>query len=225
MSDAADRLAKARVGKGYLNPRQAAEANGWPYQTYYTHETGRRDISVEAARRYADAYNVDPAWLLLGDLRFAPAAPDVDATVLSEAIERSEVPVVGTIAPGEWNAHEATTLATAVYNGVLPYGTVAYRVTGDCMDTIIPEGSLVFVAPGDLKSARNGQIVVVLREAPDGTREYTLKVLLRLDNGGIVLIPKSNNAAHLPIIVGDQKDGIVIRLAGIVAAWQSPARY
>ncbi len=222
MTTAAERLIKARTDAGYSNARQAAEANGWPYMSYYTHETGRRDISVDAARRYAEAYGVDAAWLLLGEARYAPKPSNATKDTNKQSA-RTEVHIVGTVAAGVWHEGEAIDGETAVYNGHLPAQTKAYKVQGDSMDEIIPDGSIVFAAPVDMASLAGGSLVIVKRISVDGTYEYTLKELHRTEAGSIVLTPRSRNKEHLPILVDKQSDGATIKLCGKVVAWQTPA--
>lgn len=66
MDTIADRLAAARRLAGFKNPTDAARRFAWKYSTYSGHENGSRNPSRPTAKKYADAYNVDVAWLLYG---------------------------------------------------------------------------------------------------------------------------------------------------------------
>ena len=61
----AGRLALARLNAGYGNSRQAAEAFGWAYTTYYGHENGLRGFR-HRAELYARTFSVDLEWLITG---------------------------------------------------------------------------------------------------------------------------------------------------------------
>jgi hypothetical protein len=64
--EAAKRLVKAREGRGFRNPKDAANYFGWTYETYIQHEQGTRGIT-RAAARYAKAFRVSEGWLLTGE--------------------------------------------------------------------------------------------------------------------------------------------------------------
>ncbi|WP_150523412.1 helix-turn-helix transcriptional regulator [Roseibium sediminis] len=61
------KLQEARVKEGYETATDAARAMGIPIQTYISHENGDRSPRLHSARRYADFFNVDYAWLLSED--------------------------------------------------------------------------------------------------------------------------------------------------------------
>lgn len=71
----ADRLRLARERAGFDSPRAAARARGWNENTYKSHEGGLRGISLDAARRYARAFRVSPAWLYTGEGDVKPTVP------------------------------------------------------------------------------------------------------------------------------------------------------
>lgn len=47
------RLALAREHAGFKSARQAAQAMGWVYATYASHESGLRDFPQKVAEKYA----------------------------------------------------------------------------------------------------------------------------------------------------------------------------
>ena len=61
-----ERLRTARRDAGYASAAAAAKAFGWPIGTYSCHENGSRGIKLDAAKRYARAFGVNPLWLLYG---------------------------------------------------------------------------------------------------------------------------------------------------------------
>lgn len=61
-----DRLRLARRQAGFPSARAAALAHGWTVSTYTGHEGTGNDISVEAAAKYAAAYERSLAWLIAG---------------------------------------------------------------------------------------------------------------------------------------------------------------
>lgn len=64
--EAAKRLEKARVARGFKTSKEAAIYFGWKYDTYAQHENGTRGI-VRAADKYAKAFHVSEGWLLTGE--------------------------------------------------------------------------------------------------------------------------------------------------------------
>lgn len=71
------RLVRARVDAGYISARKAASAMGANYNTYAQHENLTRDISREAAIRYARFFRVSLEWLLTGKGSQKPNRPEV----------------------------------------------------------------------------------------------------------------------------------------------------
>lgn len=63
----AKRLKWAREHRSpYKRPADAADEFGWTKSTYYGHENGGRNLSREAAKRYAAVYKVPWLWLFDG---------------------------------------------------------------------------------------------------------------------------------------------------------------
>lgn len=60
------RLALAREHAGFKSARQAAQAMGWVYATYASHESGLRDFPQKVAEKYARAFRVAPEFLMFG---------------------------------------------------------------------------------------------------------------------------------------------------------------
>lgn len=64
--EAAKRLEKARVERGFRTAREACNYFSWNYNSYAQHENGTRGIG-RMANVYARAYRVSEAWLLTGE--------------------------------------------------------------------------------------------------------------------------------------------------------------
>lgn len=80
------RLRWARDRAGYTSARGAAEAFGWPENTYKSHEYGVRGgegIKIDTLKKYARAFGVSVAWLAtgVGD----PLRPDLSTDELELA--------------------------------------------------------------------------------------------------------------------------------------------
>ncbi|WP_189379559.1 MULTISPECIES: S24 family peptidase [unclassified Mesorhizobium] len=63
----ADRLRMARQKAGYRSAMKAAEMLNVSAGTYGGHENGSRAFDAETVKKYASAFNVRPAWLMLGE--------------------------------------------------------------------------------------------------------------------------------------------------------------
>ncbi|SDH08072.1 LexA family transcriptional regulator [Pelagibacterium luteolum] len=65
--DQHERLKDARIAAGYKTGTDAAQAMKISVATYNAHENGHRGLTLKAAERYADFFNVRESWLLVGD--------------------------------------------------------------------------------------------------------------------------------------------------------------
>lgn len=63
-----DRLKHARMNAGYKTATAAINKLNWNGSTYRAHENGQNNFNVSHAEKYAKAYGVSAAWLLVGDL-------------------------------------------------------------------------------------------------------------------------------------------------------------
>lgn len=175
----AKRLEKARLSKGFQTPREAAKRFGWKYDSYIQHENGTRGIT-RAADRYARAYGVSPGWLLTGeatsDTVMVPFVSWVSAGqfrrqdgVLPSEIEK-HIPVAN-LGRGEW---------------------IALEVTGDSMDRVAPDGSIIVVDCSDDTLVSDRFYVFVL-----DNHEATFKQWRREPRP--MLRPFSTNLDHLAV--------------------------
>lgn len=82
MSEPHERLQQARGNAGYSTATEAAQRRGWTVSTYLGHENGTRGLRAPTAATYAEAFNVEPAWLLYGeasDKEVSPVAGRIQA--------------------------------------------------------------------------------------------------------------------------------------------------
>ena len=92
MTDKASRLRLAREAAGFENAREAADRFGWAYPTYSSHENGSRGIRTDKISEYAQAFRVEPAWLLSGvGPMAAPKGSAQGANRQASSLRESEV--------------------------------------------------------------------------------------------------------------------------------------
>jgi phage repressor protein C with HTH and peptisase S24 domain len=165
-SDSASRLRQAREAAGFKSAAEAIERFRFTASTYMAHENGQNGIRVEPAQAYAQAFGVDPGWLLTG----ASAAPTKNPrgkNPQSGARETRPAPP-GAIYSGErwprdlrvlgmaecgpdgwslWNGEviEMTSRPPNLAGAALAY---AVYVVGDSMEPRYHWGELVYVHPG-----------------------------------------------------------------------------
>ena len=61
------RLRKARFEAGFTTATQAILRYSFIGSTYRAHENGQNRFTIEYAKSYGRAFNVNPSWLLIGD--------------------------------------------------------------------------------------------------------------------------------------------------------------
>lgn len=61
------RLRDARITSGYKTAKAFAVCHKIPVSTYSMHETGRRGLRLEVAKRYCALLNIKLNWLLTGE--------------------------------------------------------------------------------------------------------------------------------------------------------------
>lgn len=212
MSEASNRLKRARERSGYDSAKGAAEAMGVSVPTYIQHENGTRGFPASRAERYARFFRVAPEWLLygkVGDTQAIELGPrlfvkgQVQAGVFKEAWE---------VDPDEWEMFVGRAdVATPLQK------RFGLRVAGQSMDQIYPSGTILECAEYDgNEPIPSGKRVIAIRERVDGTVEATVKELIRDDEGTEWLVPRSNNPAF-QAFRGDQPDSPDIVKVKIVA--------
>lgn len=185
MSDASNRLKRAREKSGYSSAKAAAEAMGVSVPTYIQHENGTRGFPASRAERYGRFFRVAPEWLLygkVGDTQMIELGPRlfvkgaVQAGVFKEAWE---------VDPDEWEMFVGRADVPAPIQR-----RFGLRVVGDSMNLIYPPGTIIeCVSYAGENVIPSGKRVVAIRERVDGTVEATVKELVRDEAGVEWLVP------------------------------------
>jgi SOS-response transcriptional repressor LexA len=144
MEEPKTRLQKARAAAGFESPTDAARAfRDLNKNTLISNENGNRPISRKMALRYADAFGVDPGWLLYGTKDQSITTSDVD------------VPLLSMVSAGNLRfqpAVEKHDIIKHIKVGDLPAGDwIALQVDGDSMNRIAPDGAILVVNRADTR--------------------------------------------------------------------------
>ncbi len=127
------RLQMARSKSGYVSAADAARAFKWSEQTYSCHERGARGLTLNAAEKYALAFNVSAAWLLTGE-------------VSSE--RKNSLHIKGLIGDGGiidtyFEQETAIYLDGLISSFPIPQDAFAFEVTGESMLPRYENGDIV----------------------------------------------------------------------------------
>lgn len=133
------RIARAKLFK---SARAAAGALGLPPATYGAHERaespGGRDFGPDEAKRYGRRFRVTPEWLLTGSTGSTP-----------ESSEPQRIPLLSWVSAG--GLVDASSQIPVEDVPLLAFADLgrgdffALRVTGDSMDRLSPDGSVIVV--------------------------------------------------------------------------------
>jgi len=154
-------------------------------------EAATHSLSATTEAKIAAAFNVKPA-----------AKP-----ALEPISDFNRVPVIGYVQAGVFQ-HGFSQDYPTEFVSVSPdhrypsLPRVAFRVRGDSMDLLYPEGTIVLaVRIGDLARApKTGEKVVVIRQT-NGDQEATIKQIEIKEDGKVVLWPRSSNPEFSAAIV------------------------
>jgi phage repressor protein C with HTH and peptisase S24 domain len=222
-----DRLREARKKAGFPSASAAAEAFGWQIPAYIHHENGTRTFTVEAAKRYARAFRVNPGWLL---------ALDKVEIATAETSRGRIVEVTGSVAAGVWR--ETTEWPQSdrfeIVVGPSPFPRArrfGLRVDGNSMDQVFAPGTLLdCLSIFDLGiEPANGDLVIVERQRRDGMRELTAKEFHCDEDGRCWLIPRSTKPEfQSPIEIGSpntehETEDYVQVIAFVIGSYQPHA--
>lgn len=191
----ATRLRQARAAAGFQTPAEAIKKFRWSGSTYMAHENGQNGIRPEPAVAYANAYGVDPGWLLTGFGKGPESTPrdmtnatrtKPDPGLTSDGgvafnKELPRLPVIGLAACGPdgwflWNGDVIDTLPrpTALASAKDAY---AIYISGESMVPRYYAGEAAYVHPG--KPVTVGAFVLVQLK-PEADGEAPRAVLKRL---------------------------------------------
>lgn len=215
MKEAHDRLKELRVKKGFDRAADAARAFGWAVTTYQAHENGSRGLKMDAARRYAKAFNSTVSYLLTGTVGTSGGdSPNVNPVTL--------VPLVAKASAGAFRFDEGLEiegfLVPAVPRADIPAGVqYAVIIDGPSVNLRIPDGAFAICAPYENfpGGAKHGQLVHVVRERA-GLHEHTIKQL-QFTRTGMALMPCSTDPRYQEAIdLSAPEDDTTVRIAGVV---------
>jgi SOS-response transcriptional repressor LexA len=217
MSEAGDRLKQARRKAGYETAKDAADAMGVSVATYIQHENGTRGFPAGKAERYARFFRVAPEWLLYGSKTFDAKVVELGPRLFLK----------GEVAAGVWReAWEMDPDEWEMFTGRADVAApvqkrFGLRVAGNSMDLVYPEGTILECVEYDHEEpVPSGKRVIVLRTRVDGTKEATVKELIRDDSDVVWFVPRSNNPAYQAFRADepDSPDIVQIEILAIVVA-------
>lgn len=176
---APNRIAELRIAKQLTQQELADRIGGTITKgTVSKLEKGTMGCTVDHILDLARALEVDPAEVIS---KVEPSA--------------REVPLLGRVAAGNWRDAVAEADEFVALPEQIPGKNLfALRVTGDSMNTIVPDGAVIFVNPDDLDLI-DGKVYVVA----NGHHETTFK---QFSANPPRLVPCSTNPVHQPIEIG-----------------------
>jgi transcriptional regulator with XRE-family HTH domain len=218
MTEPADRLRELRARKGFSTAIDAARAFGWNEHTYKSHENAIRGIRLDAARKYAAAYNSSAAFILTGQV--TGETPEVNSVI--------NVPVVARVSAGAFRDDEGLEIEGILVPAVprrdiaasLQYSVL---IDGPSVNKRIPDGAYAICAPyaSYPGGAQHGQLVHVVRER-SGLFEHTIKEL-RYTATGSTLVPVSTDPKYQDAIRLDTGEtDEIVRIQGVVIGTFQP---
>ncbi|MEJ6397017.1 helix-turn-helix domain-containing protein [Yoonia sp. 208BN28-4] len=195
MFDAGERLKTARVNAGYASAQDACDAFGFKYPTYIGHENGHRGITTKAAQRYAQAYRVDSAWLLMGVSRGKQSPPHQGASI--EFAQESSAPqgfgeqrVTPFVAKTDTAEAAITRFAKAIEPNL--QSMYLYRIKADHLDLGLLTDDVLIADHKNPPS--DGQIVIISMIDFENNETSTI---LRRWHGGLS-IPSITEPSDIP---------------------------
>ncbi len=194
----------------------ASEARGLRAIRGFVMKEGRFPSVRELQRSLDYASPRSAAWILgrLRDKGYLRRRPDGrlqlarESETVTSSAQTVDVPLVGSVSCGslllaEENIEGTFPVATRLASP--PYQYFILRASGDSMDQSgINDGDLLLVRQQCV--ARNGDSVVALVDGEATVKEF------HISKGAIVLMPKSSNSAHRPIVltVDFRVQGVVV---------------
>lgn len=154
-------------------------------------ETATHSLSATTEAKISSAYNIAP----------------ISKPTLEPVADFFRVPVAGYVQAGVFQSGFSSGTPSE-YIPVAPdhrypnAPRVAFRVRGDSMNLLYPEGTIVLaVRIGDLARApKSGEKVIVIRQT-NGDQEATIKEIEICDDGRVVLWPRSTNPEFSAAII------------------------
>lgn len=199
------RLAAARLQAGYRSAREAALSNGWPESSYRAHEKGTRTIGQDDAERYLRRFRAAGASVTAQSVLFGDPKVTTAGAHSSHRSASIDVPLLSWVSAGRLADAESQIPVEDV--PLLAFADLgrgdffALRVSGDSMDRISPDGSIIVVNRADRELVPEKPYVFLHRG------ETTFK-LWRANPDH--LAPHSWSGANKPIFLKGKKEFEVI---------------
>lgn len=205
------KIAEARRAKGW-SQQQLAERLDTTQQQIARYETGQRDPKADVILKISSILNVTVSYLL---------GVDSDSGYIEAIPARSySLPIVGRIAAGA--AREAIeqageTRQTTEETYVAHPNGFWLVVSGNSMNKLFPEGTLVLVDPDE--EVRNGDVAALFVNGDDATIKRVY-----FDGRSVTLVPESYDPEYRTRTIGrSDPDAPAVRMVGKVVAFTSPA--
>lgn len=198
------RLRQIRVEKGYRSARAASAALGLPESSFRSHENGSRPIREDAARLYAEKFNVNYSWLWngLGDrlesnLRLDGYGEGNHQLTLANAIPYPIRPTTsGGILPIRGRARGGDGGEIVLDGTVADHlpgpaaledveGAYGVEIVGDSMAPRYLPGEIVWAHPA--RSAHKGDFVILQVRQDNGELHAFVKRFVRYSNGSVIV--------------------------------------
>jgi SOS-response transcriptional repressor LexA len=205
------RLKAAREAAGYRSARDAALSNEWPESSYRAHESGMRTIGQDDAERYARRFRSAGAPVTAQSILFdrqtlsRDGVPSPFEQSLARHADVASVPLLSWVSAGKLaDAHSQIPVEDVPLLAFADLGRgdfFALRVSGDSMDRVSPDGSVIVVN----RAERN---LVAGRAYVFAVRGETTYKLWHADP--VYLAPYSTNPSNQPIFLKKRRDLYVI---------------
>lgn len=194
-----DRLKATRLALGYRSAAAFANQNNLPEPTYRSHETGVRNLTIQAAKNYAPALKVDWRWLMFGDE--GEGVPKNAGRQNTSGV--TQIKVIGAVQAGtwrnalQWDEDEQYSVEAPVPETLRGLRVFGLEVRGPSMNKVYPEGSILLcVSPAESHiTPKVGHRVIAIRKDHDEV-EATVKELRADGDGKFWLWPQSDHPAH-----------------------------
>ena len=204
------KIAEARKAKGW-NQQELAEKIGTTQQVISRYESGDRDPKASVIAAMSSALGVTVSYLL---------GMDEDPNVIQMRRSPSHpMPVVGRIAAGTpreaiYQAGETHDAPESLWEAH-PDG-FWLEVSGNSMNRLFPEGTLVLVDPDE--EVRNGDVAVVFVNGDDATLKRVY-----YDGEVVRLHPESHDPEYIDRVIdrGDP-DAPDVRIVGKAVSYAAP---
>ncbi len=174
---------------------ELAQKVGTTKSTISKLERGTMAVTEEWGKRVATALEIEPG-------KIFGTVPLIDPSM-----QIVDVPVIGVIAAGSWREAVEDPIGHIKVIGA-GRDAFALRSDGDSMNLLAPEGAYVLVEPND-RELHDGRVYAVM----NGDGETTFKIFR---TAPARLEPRSTNARHKPIVLGDGLYQIIGRVTQVI---------